>query len=145
MKRWRRAAGAGLLVAVVASAQYREGQTFTGFRFPEYDADGALKTLITGDSARVSAADVFDIRNLRVEMMKDGVVETRITAALCLFNRRTREITSEAGVRIVRGDIVITGEGFAWRASPAHFQVKRNTKVVLRTVPKEMLLKGETP
>ncbi len=131
--------------AVAAPAQYREGQTFTGFRFPEYDAGGALKTLITGDSARVAAADVFDIRNLRVELMKDGAVETRITAAQCLFNRRTREITSDAGVRIVRGDLVITGEGFAWRAAPQRFQIERNAKVVLRAAPPAILKTGEKP
>lgn len=145
MKRWRMAVAAGWFAAVAASAQYREGQTFTGFRFPEYDADGTLKTLITGDSARVADADVFDIRNLRVETMKDGAVETRITAAQCRFNRRTREIVSEAAVRIVRGDLVITGEGFAWRAAPARFEIARNAKVVLRAVPPEVLRPGESP
>ena len=138
--------GLAILVAAGAvRAQYREGQTFTGFRFPEYDEQGVLKTLITGDSARVTAADVFDIRNLRIEMMKDGTVETRVTAARCLFDRTSNEITSDAGVRIVRGDIVITGEGFSWSAAPSRFRIERNARVVLRNVKPDTLRAGETP
>ncbi len=120
--------------AVTAPAQFREGQVVRGFRLPEYDAAGALKYVVTGDAARAVASDVFEITNLKIELMKDGVVETRVTAPLCMYNRRNNEARSDGSVRIVRGDVVITGEGFAWNGAESHFRIERNARVVLRNI-----------
>ncbi len=126
-------------LAGVAFGQLREGQTVVGFRFPEYDKDGAIKTLITGDSAKALSPTLFDIRNLKIEMFKDGAVDTRVTAPQCRFDRRTMQAASEESVRIVRGDLVITGEGFTWSGAPSSFRIERNAKVVLRNVRPEAL------
>lgn len=145
MKRARRL---GLLLALAAGAalaQLREGQTVVGFRFPEYDKDGALKTLITGDSAKALSPTLFDIRNLKIEMFKDGAVDTRVTAPQCRFDRRAMQAASEDSVRIVRGDLVITGEGFTWSGAPSSFRIERNAKVVLRNIRPETLRREDRP
>lgn len=137
--------GAGLFVAAAAVAQLREGQTVIGFRYPEYDNDGNLKTLITGDSATAQSPTVFDIRNLKIEMYKDGAVDTRVTAPQCRFDRRAMQATSEDSVRIVRGDLVITGEGFTWSGTPSSFRIERNVRLVLRNVRPELLREEARP
>ena len=130
-------------LAINAGAQFREGQVVKGFRLPEYAADGTLKSVITGDTARVIGEDVFEITNLRIELMKDGVVETRVTAPFCRFNRRSNEAQSDESVRIARGEVVITGEGFAWNSAESRFRIERNARVVLRRVNLDAKPRGE--
>ena len=77
---------------------------------------------------------MFEITNLKIEVMKNGVVETRVTAPACVFNRRANEAISDGSVRIVRGEVVITGEGFAWNGAESRFRIERNARVVLRNV-----------
>lgn len=137
--------GAGLLLVTAAVAQLREGQTVIGFRYPEYDNEGNLKTLITGDSATAQSPTVFDIRNLKIETYKDGAVDTRVTAPQCRFDRRALQATSEDSVRVVRGDLVITGEGFTWNGSPPSFRIERNVRLVLRNVRPEILREEGRP
>ncbi len=129
-----RFAAALILWGASARGQLREGHVVRGFRLPDYAADGTLKSVVTGDSARAVGEDVFEITNLRIEMMKDGAVEARVTAPLCLYNRRANEATSDGSVRIVRGEVVITGEGFTWNGAKSRFEIERNARVVLRNV-----------
>lgn len=128
--------GVGLaLGGPIAAAQLPQlpaGQTVRGFRVPDYHPDGTLKSVITGDTARALGNERFEITNLRIELFRDGVVETRVTAPQCVFDRRTQEVSSKGAVRIVRGEVVITGEGFVWSGADPRFAIERNARVVLR-------------
>lgn len=135
----RLAAGAAaFLLALGATAQLERGQTVGGFRVPEYDENGQLKSQLSGDYARVISEDDVQITNLKIELFKNGVVETRVTAPHCLYNRRTNTATSPGALRIARGNMVITGSAFAWSGTNQLFTIETNARVVLRDIRGQM-------
>ena len=82
------------------------------FRIPEYDDQGTMKQLLLGRSAQVRAANVVEIRDMTIEVFKEGALDARITSPHCLYNTKTRSAESTSSVRIARGNIVISGSDY---------------------------------
>ena len=132
--RGRLLAGLGLGLAACAVAQVQPGMEAGGFRLPEYAEDGTLKSQLFGEYARALSNNLIEIRGLRIELYKDGQVETRVTSPHCLYDRGSQAAGSTSSVRITRGEVVITGDRYSYSSRRERFEIHTNARVVLRDV-----------
>ena len=125
---------AGLLMALAttAGAQVPETGVITDFRVPDFDANGVLKSEIYGDKAQPQkGTDLIKISGLRIILYKNKDVESTLTAEHCTVNRKDRSAFSNADVKIVRGNIVITGKGFRWDPERQRIEILNNFHMVM--------------
>ncbi len=114
------AKGASPSPATVKSADEKSdsiGGVTKGFKIPDYDKDGKLKSAIFAKEARNLTSDVIPITGLRVETYdKDGKVELIVEAPECTFDRKNKSARSAGKMeaRSADGSFSITGEGFEW-------------------------------
>lgn len=131
---WRRGcllvalAGWGLL----APAQMPPAGVITDFRVPEFDSNGVLKSEIFGDQAQPQpGTDLVKITGLRILLYKNKEVESTLTSEHCTVNRKDRSAFSNADVRIVRGNVVITGRGFRWSPDSQRIEILNRFHMVM--------------
>ena len=124
---------------VLGGVEELSTQTVKGFRVPEYDDEGKLKSQLSGDFAKYTPNGIIEVTGLKVDMYdKEGAVETTVTAPFCTYDREGGRAGSESEVRIARDNMVVTGEGFFWSAKNERIQIFRKAKVVLKDVRKGM-------
>jgi hypothetical protein len=139
MNRVCRAILATMLLALAARAQQADtGQTITGFRVPEYDDNGKLKTELFGDTARVLPDGVIEITQLKIDVYNKGQVDMTVTAPKCAYNQKEGLAKSDSDVRIARENMVVTGVGFTWTGQNERFEILSKAKVVLKDAHKQM-------
>lgn len=123
------------LVAPGMQAQAPVGRGVTkGFKFPDYDQQRRLKSMLTGQEARAEAGDRIRITALRVETYReDGKVDLIVEAPECVFDRKNRVASSGGSVeaRSADGRFFISGEGFEWRQGDAHLVLSNRVHTVL--------------
>lgn len=110
----------------------RPGMEVGGFRLPDYAEDGTLESQLFGEHALALSNGLIEIRGLRIEMYKDGQVETRVTSPHCLYDRERQSAGSTSSVRITRGEVVITGDDYLYSPRRQRFEIHTNARVVLR-------------
>jgi hypothetical protein len=131
------AAGLWFAAAWIAGAQFQAGQTMSKFRVPDYDDAGELKSLVLGEEATALTETLIRINGLRLELYRQGVLETRVTSPVCVFDRASNSASSTSSVRIARGNLVITGEQYTWETQTQRFVIERNARVVIQGKGKE--------
>lgn len=121
-----------LLVGVVSLwAQAPAAGVITDFRVPEFDSAGVLKSEIFGDQAEPLADDRIRITGLRIVVYKNKEAESTLTSSHCTINRKDRSAFSNADVKIVRGNVVITGKGFRWDSGKQRIEILNNFHMVM--------------
>lgn len=101
------------------------------FRVPEFDANGVLKSEIFGDVAKPVSDDKIRITGLRIVMYKNKEVEATLTSGHCTVDRKNRNAFSNADVKIVRGNVVITGKGFRWGSETQRIEILNEFHMVM--------------
>jgi len=101
------------------------------FRVPEFDANGVLKSEIFGDVAKPVSDNLIRITGLRIIMYKNKEVEATLTSEHCTVDRKSRDAFSNADVKIVRGNVVITGKGFRWGAETQRIEILNKFHMVM--------------
>lgn len=129
-------AAAGLAGVPRVSGQMPKG-TVSGFRYPDYDPNGVLRSLVLGESAKVLNESKVEIAALQLEIYRADKVETRVTSPFCVFNPQTRAARSESSIRIVRENLTITGEGFSWEPEAQRFVIENKARVVIQGLSKK--------
>jgi len=118
--------------AMAVSAQTPGSSEITQFRVPEFDAAGVLKSEIFGERARpLPGTDLVSITGLRIVMYKNKDVDSTLTAAHCTINRKDKRAFSNADVRIIHGNVVITGTGFRWMADTQRIEILNHFHMVM--------------
>ncbi len=110
-----------------------EGVT-RGFKYPEYDSQQRLKTMLTGAEARPQGEGLMRITGLRVETYdKDGAVEMIVEAPDCLFDRinRTARSPGELEARSANGMFRVTGRGFEWNQGTGRLVITNDSRTVI--------------
>jgi len=126
-----------LFVCGVAVAQdFGTGMEISGFRVPDYDAQGELRAQLYGGHAKVLDGGEVEITNLKIEMYKDGKVAMTVFSPHCFFNMETRQARSEGRVLIESGLMTIIGRGFAWSAEAGRFEILHDSKVLVKQTAK---------
>ncbi len=126
------------VAALAALGQLQPGGRMEGFRIPDYDDDGTLRSQLFGDHAAMVSPDLIELQNVKVEFYRGGEVETRITSPHCVYHRRTGVAQSTSTVRIVRGGAVITGHHYRYDHRQQRFMILTNARVVLRDVRRSL-------
>jgi lipopolysaccharide export system protein LptC len=116
------------------SAQNTDQQVITGFRVPEYDDQGRMKSQLFGDYARIPMTGPIEVHQLKYEFYtaNSTQAEMRITAPLCFYDREHGEAHSDGAVRIARDDMVVTGVGFNFSRATERMVIHHQVKVVLK-------------
>ena len=127
---------AGFVLAAVAADT--DVQTLSGFRVPEYDEEGNMKSQLFGDLAQFLPNGIVRISNLKIEFYKGEDVDMRVTSPECDYGEKTKEAESESSVRIARGNMVVTGKGFTWKSNKERLVIRSDAKVVLKDVRKNI-------
>ncbi len=139
MNRVWRAILAAFLVALAARAQQKDpAQTVSGFRVPEYDDEGHLKSELFGEFARVLPDGVIEISQLKIDVYNKGQVDMTVTAPQCAYNQKEGLAKSDSDVRIARENMVVTGVGFSWNGQNERFEILNKAKVVLKDAHKQV-------
>ncbi len=137
--RWTRLGllAGGLLLPALARAQTPIGGTVTGgFKFPGYDQQQRLRSLVAGQSFKTGTNfnDVF-IELLRIEMYhEDGSVEFVAEAPQCYFNIGTRTASSSGPMRAFTADqrLKIAGTGFVYQQTNSSFELSNDVRTLIR-------------
>lgn len=137
-----RVAGAWFFACcTLVSAQQLTGmqdREINDFRIPEFDANGMLKSEIFGQKARILAENKIKITGLQIIMYKKrdaSMATNEIDAVLssdhCTVDQKTRNAFSNADMKIVRDNVVITGKGFRWTAGSQRIEILNNFHMVM--------------
>jgi hypothetical protein len=130
---------AAFLVALAAQAQQKDtAQTVTGFRVPDYDAEGHLKSELFGELARVLPDGVIEISQLKIDVYNKDRVDMTVTAPKCAYNQKDGLAKSDSDVRISRENMVVTGVGFTWNGQSQRFEILNQAKVVLKDAHRQV-------
>ncbi len=112
-------------------AQAPEAGIITDFRVPEFDPNGVLKSEIFGEQAEPLLDDKIRITGLRIVMYKNRAVESTLTSSHCTIDRKDRSAFSNAEVKIIRGNVVVTGKGFRWDSANQRIEILNNFHMVM--------------
>jgi len=118
--------------SVMAVSQLPDAGEITGFRVPEFDAVGVLKSEIFGEKANpLPGGEFIRITGLRILVYKNKDVESILTAEHCTISRKDRSAFSNADVKIEKGNVVITGKGFRWNPESQRIEILNNFHMVM--------------
>ncbi len=127
-------AGAVLVIAMAgALAQTSPAPRVraTGIRYPNYDVDGSLKSVIEGESASILSNEDVDVSSLVMEIMGVSGGVTRIRADDCVYRPEPGTAESDSPVRMEYGGTLVKGNGFVWRREDDRVHIKRDVDVAV--------------
>ncbi|MEI6563630.1 MAG: LPS export ABC transporter periplasmic protein LptC [bacterium] len=109
-----------------------------GFRIPEFDLNGVLKSEIYGKKAKMLPDNKIRITELQIIMYKKKTVGSQtnevdavLTSEHCTVDQKTKNAFSNAEMKIVRENVVITGKGFRWSAEGQRIEILNNFHMVM--------------
>lgn len=118
-------------------------QAIKGFRYPDYDNQGQLKTEISGDKARFLPQNLIQITNLRMTFYEESKMVMHISTPLCFFDRVKQTAVSTSEVCVTRAEIIITGRGFDWSEKDGLIHINNNARVILQKTEQKSYLGAE--
>ena len=109
-------------------------------KLPDHDRGGTgrLRSLLMGDSMVAKEPGVMLVRGVRLETYAyDGeqrIVDLVVEAPECIFNLRTRVVSSTGPMKAARADggLRLNGVGFEWKQKVSKLVVHNNVRTVLR-------------
>ncbi len=120
-------------LAIAAVAQ-RTGMELKGFRVPEYNDDSTMKSQLFGERAILRDDGLVEISGLKIELYNIGESNAVVTAPHCLYDRNTRNASSDGDVKVEMQEMTLTGKGFLCEGEEYRFSIKSDAKVVLKGV-----------
>ena len=124
-----------MLVALVSAAQAQNDvQLLSGFEVPEYDEQGNMKSMLTGDLAELTPDGMVNIKNFAIDFYKLGQVEMRVEAPQCTYDQRKKLAKSDDTIRISRDMMTVTGRGFEWSSAETRFHIENDARVEIKNV-----------
>ena len=122
-----------LALTVVGVAQ-RAGMELEGFRVPEYNDDGTMKSQLFGERAVLKDGGLVEITDLKIEFYQPGKSNVTVTAPHCNYERESRDAESDGPVKIDMQEMTVTGRGFVCKGQEYRFTILSDAKVVLKDV-----------
>jgi hypothetical protein len=117
-------------LAVCATAQ-DQGMEMSGFRAPEYDAQGNMTAQLFGRHAEVGVSGEVKIDQLRLEFYQTGEKFATVESPFCFYNSQKREAYSDAVVSAVAEKIKVTGRRFEWKPALHNVRIFEDVHVVV--------------
>jgi len=122
------------LVLTVVSVAQRAGMELEGFRVPEYNDDGTMKSQLFGGRAVLKDNGQVEITDLKIEFYDAGKSNVTVTAPHCNYERQSRNAESDGPVKIDMKEMTVTGRGFVCDGEEYRFTILNDAKVVLKDV-----------
>jgi len=135
--RGRRAAALALAGSLIASSRGQGpavgAAPAENVRLPiEYHENGRVKTQVVAGRAAVGENGIVEATRVRIELMQPtGELEAVATTDRCRYDRQNGTASSDAPVRLERGDLVVSGTGFDWNAAEQTVRIRADAKAVL--------------
>lgn len=133
-----RAIACSFLVVGLAHAQpVTSGKSSGGFKYPAFDDNNRLETLLTGESFELISANQLLVHQLRLESYKEnGDVDFIVTAPECLFDRVSKQAwsTNQLHVKATDEQFSIQGTGFLWDMDHSLLHISNSVHTVLRNI-----------
>jgi lipopolysaccharide export system protein LptA len=126
--------GLGVLLPILFVTAQEPGAEVSGFRVPEYDANGVMTSQLFGDKAEMQGGGVIQIIGVRAEFYRDGETFMTVTSPTCFYNQSERTATSDAAVAADLEGVRLRGTGFELSADERVVQVKKDSRVVISDV-----------
>jgi phage-related protein len=105
-----------------------------GFRVPEYNEDGTMRSQLFGKRATLNQDDMVVINDLRIEFYGTGKSNAIVTAPHCVYDRASKDAESEGSIQIDMAEMTITGRGYTCSGEEKRFTILNDAKVVLKNV-----------
>lgn len=129
----------GLLICFLsllplAGMAQQAGMELEGFRVPEYNEDGTMKSQLFGGRAVLKEDGLVAITDLKIEFYQPGKSNAVISAPHCNYERDTRDAESDGPVKIDMQEMTVTGRGFICAGKEYRFTILNDVKVALKGV-----------
>jgi len=105
--------------------------TIEKFEVPERDANGNLIWNLKGERAQLGTNGLMTVVNARAEMYQSNKVSAVFTTPACVLDRVNNRATTDAPVRLERGNVVITGIGGEWDGKASRVTIRSNVQMVI--------------
>jgi hypothetical protein len=117
----------GCACAVYAADDYRG--TLKGFTFDVPNKNGERYAFIEGGDATMIPGGLVEISGIKTKIFCEDGREVVITSDRGTFNKKTKEVKTDAFVTVVSKDIKITGTGCQWNPNNKLIEIRENVKV----------------
>ncbi len=137
----------GLFTAFIGAvslwAQLPQSGVISGFRVPDRDKQGRLKSELIGEEARIRPDGKVDLMGVALNLYSEGVRDVQIKAGQCQYDPTNRVVTSSGPVRLERDTVTISGVGFRFDGTTKRMELLDQVRVEMTGVRRWM--KTEKP
>ena len=131
-----------LLLAFCANAQ-EPGMEISGFRVPEYDAQGQMTSQLFGDYAELGSDGMVRLEGVRVEFYRDGETFMEVASPYSFYDQKKRVAKSDAPIRADMEGVHLTGTGYVMDARERTVHVFDESRVVIEDIMQQTGLDAE--
>ncbi|MDK2857959.1 MAG: lipopolysaccharide export system protein LptA [Verrucomicrobiota bacterium] len=126
------------MLAASVAAQELPGMEISGFRVPEYDAQGNMTSQVFGDRAEMEQGDEVKITGLRIKFYKQDETVMDVVSPLCFYNQRTKEARSDEIVEADMDRMHLHGRGFLLKSDKETIQVMNDSRMTIQDIMQEV-------
>ncbi len=132
----------GLITAFIGAAslwaQLPQSGVISGFRVPDRDKQGRLKSELIGEEARIRPDGKVDLMGVALNLYNEGVRDVQIKAGQCQYDPTNRVVTSSGPVRLERDTVTISGVGFRFDGTTKRMELLDQVRVEMTGVRRWM-------
>lgn len=121
------------LPAGPSTGKESQGESIKGFRVPDYNEDGSLKSILYGSTAvKNNKTQVWNMTGVKIEMFSSNRVSAVVTSPGCDFEMRKGTGTSEKPIVILHDRLQVQGTGYTWDQKKETFKINSQARVMIR-------------
>lgn len=121
------------LPAGPSTGKESEGESIKGFRVPDYNEDGSLKSILYGSTAvKNNKTQIWNMTGVKIEMFSSNKVSAVVSSPACDFEMRKGIATSEKPIVILHDRLQVQGTGYTWDQKKENFKINSQARVMIR-------------
>jgi hypothetical protein len=121
------------LPAGPSTGKESQGESIKGFRVPDYNEDGSLKSILYGSTAvKNNKTLIWNMTGVKIEMFSSNKVSAVVTSPGCDFEMRKGTATSEKPIVILHDRLQVQGTGYTWDQKKENFKINSQARVMIR-------------
>jgi len=125
--------GAVGTVALYAQAKFAIGSIVKKFELPQRDDDGNLLLTIHGREATVISQNRIKVDGLKIDIVRNGEVETVLTSPSSDFWRQEGRLTSDAGVVVEHPNFRLEAGKMNWELKPSRGTFESGVRMQIKS------------
>ena len=110
------------------------GESIKGFRVPDYNEDGSLKSILYGSTAvKNNQTQVWKMTGVKIDVFSSNKVSAVVTSPGCDFDMRKGSASSDDPIVILHDRAQIRGTGYVWDQKKETFQINSQARVMIHS------------